>query len=231
MLKGLANPKLLDSYSAERVPVVRAMLGLSTKLLDQTFSKSKADQAVAWNRSRNLSQLGVNYRWSPLVIDSEIPEDRKAAMKDGEEAYGRIEDNVALRAGDRTPDAPGLRDTNGQTTRVFDEISSSMHTALIFSSTLGSTDGILNILAKWPANTVRAIVILPQGETRNEQHVRHSAKVLVDSDGHAYTGFLSHRSVSEGQTTVVLIRPDCIVGAFVQVEAGIDDYRRRVFGS
>ena len=79
--QGLATPSLLSSYTSERVPVIQDMLQKSTKMLDQVLTtKANDHNTPAFNskRPRGLDQLGVNCRWSKIVVDENRPYDEKA---------------------------------------------------------------------------------------------------------------------------------------------------------
>ena len=137
--KGYAAPSLLDTYTEERAPVIAEMLKKSTKLFDEA-QRVKADGTnveQAWHRGSELHMLGVNCRWSSIVLDERTPKESIPV-----DPYGvtRIDPNVSLlRAGERAPDAPGLQvvgagDSDGQeTTSLLDIFGPSYHTALIFS--------------------------------------------------------------------------------------------------
>ena len=66
VLKGEAAPSLLSSYSIERGPIVAHVLGLSSYLHDLIINSSGMSP---FERPMELRQLGVNYRFSPIVID------------------------------------------------------------------------------------------------------------------------------------------------------------------
>jgi 2-polyprenyl-6-methoxyphenol hydroxylase and related FAD-dependent oxidoreductases len=87
-----ADAALLDTYEEERRPVAAAMLGLSTRLLDE---QKKGEM----RRGREVRQLDIGYPDSSLVLQS------------GER-------RAILRAGDRAPDAP-VRGAAGQPVRLF----------------------------------------------------------------------------------------------------------------
>ncbi|KAF8891790.1 FAD binding domain-containing protein [Infundibulicybe gibba] len=144
--KGLAPASLLDTYTEERIPVIAEMLGVTTELLKKTFKKEH-DQS-AWDRTGCLLQLGVNYRWSSIVVDEQskdyIPSgddtngDQKQVVQfDDVDPYGKRTDG-RLRAGDRAPDACDLFDPRtGTTTRLFNIFGPTHHTVVHFS-----TDGL-----------------------------------------------------------------------------------------
>ncbi|HEY9254064.1 MAG TPA: FAD-dependent oxidoreductase [Stenotrophomonas sp.] len=92
VLRG-ADDSLLDSYEEERRPIAQAMLGLSTKLLDNA---QRGDN----RRGREVQQLDLGYRDGSLCLTSTLGEGR-------------------LRPGDRAPDAL-LRGAGGQPRRLFD---------------------------------------------------------------------------------------------------------------
>ena len=86
-----ADPALLDTYEAERLPIAADVLGLSTRLTTRTFEDRGAD-------GERALQLGVTYRGGPL-----------APSGSGE----------GPQAGDRAPDAP-LRDAGGAPVTLLD---------------------------------------------------------------------------------------------------------------
>lgn len=69
--KGLSPMSLLDSYNEERLPVIAEMLNQTTTLLNQTF-RSRRPESAAWIKGGSLLQLGVNYRWSSIILDSTL---------------------------------------------------------------------------------------------------------------------------------------------------------------
>ena len=100
---------LLGTYSEERVPVIKQMLERTTELLNKTLSAKKEDDnaiSAAWNRPRALLQLGVNYRWSSIVLDERHPY-TLGKKSNALDSYGD-EGITDFHAGDRAPDSPGL---------------------------------------------------------------------------------------------------------------------------
>ncbi|KAI6096480.1 FAD binding domain-containing protein [Pisolithus croceorrhizus] len=118
--KGLSPASLLDTYTAERLPVIAEMLGVTTEMHKLMFDgsgvkrtpqsiadvdgNSESDLERGMRRGNNVYMLGVNYRSSPIVVDEFTP---APGASDAHSAYGEIQEGV-LRAGDRAPDAPGL---------------------------------------------------------------------------------------------------------------------------
>ncbi|KAI6117275.1 FAD binding domain-containing protein [Pisolithus croceorrhizus] len=121
--KGFSPASLLDTYTAERLPVIAEMLGFTTEMHKVMFGGSgvehtpqsiaddddkskgaKSDLDRRLRRTNNMYMLGVNYRSSPIVVDEFAPASEASAAHG---AYGEIQEGV-LRAGDRAPDAPDL---------------------------------------------------------------------------------------------------------------------------
>jgi hypothetical protein len=88
-----APDALLDSYEQERRPVAAEVLGLSTRLLDET-------RRGIMRRGREVKQLDLGYPDTSVSF---------ASSKTG----------ACVIAGDRAPDAP-MRGAAGQTRRLFD---------------------------------------------------------------------------------------------------------------
>ncbi|HEU4363251.1 MAG TPA: FAD-dependent monooxygenase [Mycobacterium sp.] len=70
-----ADPQLLDSYQAERLPIAQWTLGVSTESLhqlDSDLTDGKFD-GIAATASRDVHQLRLGYPWSPLAVDASGP--------------------------------------------------------------------------------------------------------------------------------------------------------------
>ncbi|WP_030609529.1 FAD-dependent oxidoreductase [Streptomyces sclerotialus] len=104
VLRHGAPDTLLDTYEAERRPVAAGILETSTRL----------HRSRSWRRGRDLHQLTLHYRDSPLT---------------GEHRTGLGPD--ALRAGDRAPDAP-CTTPDGTPFRLFDAFRGPHFTLLAF---------------------------------------------------------------------------------------------------
>ncbi|KDQ12569.1 hypothetical protein BOTBODRAFT_56631 [Botryobasidium botryosum FD-172 SS1] len=239
--KKLASPSLLSTYSYERLPVIAEMLSVSTRLLNlnvpgatggtDSLAPAIAPHAAegtgatpkAWTRGPHLRQLGVNYRWSTIVVD----ERTQAVEGDIDDAYG-LKGGI-LRAGDRAPDAPGLLDVQKEITiTLHGEFSPTLHTALIFAQQDGSINPDIlrafdsyNALAHTNSPLVQAIVLYPSAPPSHSRGNLPASKALVDRDGHAYGGYAIG---ADGPAYVVIVRPDGVVGAIVAGADGIERY-------
>ncbi|WIY06252.1 FAD-dependent oxidoreductase [Amycolatopsis mongoliensis] len=106
-----ASPALLDTYEAERRPVAAGVLALSNALFRQAIEQ----KGIPARRTASTTQLDVGYRDSALARD-----DR--------------DETARLRAGDRAPDATGLKTAEGER-RLFDLTRGGHFTLLDFGAT------------------------------------------------------------------------------------------------
>ncbi|KDQ10916.1 hypothetical protein BOTBODRAFT_163427 [Botryobasidium botryosum FD-172 SS1] len=236
--KNVASPALLSTYESERMPVIAEMLNLSTNLLKLTSDKSTMASALApgapaaagpsadgWTRDHKLRQLGVNYRWSTIVVDERTP---PVAGEIGD-VYGS---GVGIvRAGDRAPDAPGL--IHDTTTTLFKEFSPTVHTVIVFGAKDGSVPlQTLRALASYNARAradsplVRSIIVLPSALAPYTCGPPPTSKTLVDRDGHAHK---EYAIAADGPAYVIIVRPDGVIGAIVEGAEGITKYFSGIF--
>jgi hypothetical protein len=203
---------LLDSYETERLPVVRDMLFRTTELLKKTAAYKTQDGADVkhMRRPQILHQLGVNYRWSPVVVDEQPQTEEEVSG-----AY-RTEDSSILRAGDRAPDSPGIVGEEKQT--LFDIFKPTRHTVLLFSD----DDETLDVLKKVPTGAIYTVRVVSRDETSSSG----VDAVFVDCDGHVRTFY---PPAANGFKTII-IRPDGVVGAIIKGKEGTERYLKVVFG-
>ena len=213
--KGLSPPSLLDSYTAERLPVIAEMLNITTGLLNKMHKATTIEGAM--KHGKRLNMLGVNYRASPIVVD-------EYTRAEPVGAYGDLEEGDLV-AGDRAPDASGLTlVSNGveRETTLFDVFSATYHTVLVFTPDPTRTMGTLEVLKGYPRDVIRPVVVLPQGSV-----AKTVAKVdtIVDQGGHAYRAYLAVK----GARKVVIVRPDGVAGAIVHGAEGVRAYFDKIF--
>jgi hypothetical protein len=223
VVRGHAERSLLESYSAERVPVIRAMLAQTTaelKRVEQWAVKDKVAQVPA-----DFTQLGVHYKDSALVFD-EFGEDAPVKEPTGLASFavkGR-----QLRAGNRAPDASGLvvlsGTDKGSETTLFDGFNLSTHTALVFVSLGVPSSSVTEaIAALQPARTAGLFrVVVVHTTSRPDVAIAEGVDCeLLDSAGHAMAAYAPDRL---GPFAVAIIRPDQVIGAFTSSPAGIHRY-------
>ncbi|OCH86673.1 hypothetical protein OBBRIDRAFT_838007 [Obba rivulosa] len=221
--KGLSAPSLLSTYNEERLPVITEMLKKTTRLQNKLATAKSHDESV-WSRDALLLQLGVNYRWSSIVVDERAKSED--APNQPLDVYGELSHD--LRAGDRAPDAPGLHKIRGpdsvdETTSLFRIFGCSYHTVLIFTSDGEGLEAILGAVKRYPADALCVALIVPKGGPA--QSSADVDLVLLDQDGHAFTGY----GVSHDETTVVIARPDGVVGGILLRAEGVERYFGGIF--
>ncbi|KAH9912833.1 FAD binding domain-containing protein [Fomitopsis serialis] len=228
--RGLASPALLKTYEAERVPVVAEMLSLSTQLHSLAFNRPRASTLDAGEELRNdkvmfrprqLLQLGINYRWSPIVLEARAGEDDTSANN----PYGQ--ESSKLRAGDRAPDATPLVDadnTPGGVITLHSTFSTEHHTILAF---LSATDTLAHLkpLTEYVDGGLARISVVHKSVLGREMRPKDS-RALVDVEGTAHAGYDVH---GDGLSFVV-VRPDGIIGAYTHDVADIGRYFAAVRG-
>ncbi len=204
------------------------MLDSTTVLLDRTLeakvnSEDPESFKSAWKRPETFHQLGVNYRWSSIVIDEHQPfvDNGKGSASN---AYGNQSDCI-LHAGDRAPDAPGLVGSVSETS-LFDIFKPSQHTALLFTPKPDEAKDALSALGAWPKGTLWKVIILPKGVDVGQLEFSGADLVLEDKQGHAYSAY--GKVVEEGYP-VLVIRPDGVIGAISKGVDGLKRYYRGIF--
>jgi hypothetical protein len=213
--KRRAAAALLDSYDAERQPVIREMLNFTNTIFASNLS-SMATGAAWQQRPLSVRQLGVHCRWSPVVFD-ELQTDELvlssalSVYADGADQDGR------LHAGDRAPEAPGLIDAqSGERTSVFALFSPARHTTLIFDPALAPA-----VASAFPQDAVRVVVVLPPGSA-----FQGTGEAYTDAEGHA-----AHFYGVEHDVKAAIVRPDGYVGALVKSAEGVKAFCEKVFGA
>ena len=171
-------------------------------------------------------QLGVNYRWSKIVVDERYEE-----VATEQNAYGTQEQ--AVRAGDRAPDAPALeclfaREGLKPVSTLFDIFDPTKHIALVFQDGAPeATSAFLSSLSKFAEGSLWTVLILPASAEYDACVNEQIDYVFRDFEGHAHNGY--GLDVSSVSPSAVIIRPDAHVGAFAISAAGIDRYRSLLF--
>ncbi|PSR72697.1 hypothetical protein PHLCEN_2v11392 [Hermanssonia centrifuga] len=227
--KGVANTSLLDTYTEERLPVIAEMLGRTSALFEEKKAARANNFKDAKAHPKVFHQLGVNCRWSSIVVD-EQPGAAAAKTVEASGAYLDLEDTpTILYAGDRAPDAPGLVRVGGdanETTSLFKTFDCTRHTALLFTSSLGNLEPVLEALKICPAGFMQTVAILPQA-SETPAKIGGVDLTMVDKDGHASAGY---PPAAKGYP-IVLVRPDGTVGAVVRDAEGVKQYLEGVFAA
>ncbi|KAL1695604.1 FAD binding domain-containing protein [Schizophyllum commune] len=214
--KKLAPPTLLATYTSERLPVIAAMLQKTTALFSKTLALFKQGAGAAaddaekeWQRTRSeMEQFGVNYRGSEIVLDERNP------LADAvPSAYGS--GDGVLRAGDRAPSAPVRCASDAGTQKLFDVLGCEKHTVLVFTEKEGAVQAVIDAAKLLPKGVAEVIVVAPEGQFVGAV----DAKILWDVDEKAASIYqVDH------EQTIVVVRPDGVIGAIVLDAEGIARY-------
>ncbi|WP_327115767.1 FAD-dependent monooxygenase [Streptomyces sp. NBC_01341] len=182
VLRGRAEPALLDTYEEERLPVAAWTLDITSDRLRATLEAIRRpggglDSAI----TRETTGLDRGYRWSSLA----------APGGDGE-----------LRSGDRAPDAPCHHARTGTPTRLFRAFAGPHITVLGFGP---ASEGTLRRVREAHGDAVRTCRVYDAGATGAETAAA-GPDALHDRKGLARTAY------GAVEDTVVVIRPDNHVG-------------------
>ncbi|KAI5999441.1 hypothetical protein EDC04DRAFT_2612177 [Pisolithus marmoratus] len=199
--KSFSPASLLDTYAAERLPVIAEMLGYTTKMHKLMFDESgtgctppsiaddnetsknvKSNLECGMRCGKNMFMLGVNYHTSLIVIDD-------LGVPAVQLAYEEIQEGI-LQAGDHAPDAPGLisyyishgsqsaislRSKTTASTHMFDIFTLMHHTVIVFTPAFIDPfmQFVLTILQQVvPKELVRGVVVLPGSSSQLDGSVK-----------------------------------------------------------
>jgi hypothetical protein len=172
-----------------------------------------------------LLQLAVNYRWSDIVFDERGPAGEDAKLT----AYG-IEGQVEVHAGDRAPDAPVTTFSRDESTTLHGIFTPTKHTALVFVSEEDAKEpeAILSIeksLQSYRDSDLVGTYFVADSAQAAELVARAipNGMVLLDDGGHA------RQAYGVSRQSIIIIRPDEVVGAYVFGAEGVNSYLARVF--
>jgi hypothetical protein len=228
---GHASQGLLETYADERIPVIAEMLNMSTNLHYFVFGKPIAstldgaiggsvekktdvDTETAMQRPKTLLQLGMNYRWSPIVLETREHGDVDVAK----DPYGQQTDR--LRAGDRAPDAVVssiLKDAGPQDTTLHKFHDLRRHIILVFARSANILSQLKEVLTPirelFDKDLATLAVVLPQSvDIDTPSHLPHDRlHVLCDKEGGARRAY--DLDLAGSEDTYVIVRPDGAIGA------------------
>lgn len=200
------------------------MLRQTSGLFKSDFAKDREKQDKlpfsGWASNKALFMLGINYRWSQIVFDERGPNGLSEETLKAH-AYGGHE--TKLGAGDRAPDAPGFRRINSdREVSLFDILNPTKHTVLIFL-TDKNFDMAEEILKMIPREISFIIAVI--GPERKEEPQIKADLFLNDSSGYAHKYYYA----ADGNSTVIIIRPDGYIGGICKSVYGVKQYYSRIF--
>ncbi|CAM6115767.1 unnamed protein product [Calypogeia fissa] len=208
VLKGKADPKLLDTYTDDRLPVIRDVLSRTDGLTDVIGSKNRTFRSVfslvtPWvlgmdlvqrSATETMSQLALNYRSSPISVSN------------GKKISGR-----EIQAGDRIPNVKKVKVVTMVIRKEGEETSESEHESL-FSVLSSDKFTLLFANLTKPKDTYRSVesTFAPWKSLMQV----YSVAPTSEQDQH-------FRRVFGTQSSLLLARPDSYA-AFVGTDQSLD---------
>lgn len=208
---GHADESLLDSYDEERRPIGRRLLQatgamsqvillrhpVADKLRDWTASLVTSLDVVQDKIRKSMSELSIHYRSSSIVTEHR-PGDWRTALTS-------LWDS-GPRAGDRAPDAAGLRTADGKQRRCFDLLAGKGHVMLFFAARADDEAAararqqrIRQLAQRYHGLVEQYTVLPPDGQAACSTH---DSSTLMDTAGEL------HRNYSVRDETLLIVRPD-----------------------
>jgi 2-polyprenyl-6-methoxyphenol hydroxylase-like FAD-dependent oxidoreductase len=241
VLKGAAAPALLDSYQAERHPVAEQVLRTSdamTRVIslrnplaravrDFVIPVAASQSFVQKRFTRDLAELSVNYRRSPIVGQS-LPSLRDALRQPGLGARAWWAFNAGPHPGDRAPDVTGLKMGAQSATRLYEALDPTRHNLLLFvgNDPMPGGDTALRDVAEMAAEgfgaLIKVLLIAPEsGRTQSWPQ----QLMVTDPDAAA------HRAYGASVPCLYLLRPDRYVGfrSLLPGRSALGGYVSRIF--
>ncbi len=215
VIRGKASDALLDTYQQERLPIARQVLASTDQRTKIFFARNGA---VRWLRDRvvipllkrafvqqrlfwAVSELGINYRSSPLSQSSQGARTGRSGRK--------LWPRQAPHPGDRAPDGRCLRHPGLSATSLFAEFRGTRSHLLLFAGPAASgVDANLAQIARRVEERLR-------GEIKTHLVVRAWEKlanldwdgsILLDPEGKLHTRYGAEVA------SLYFIRPDGYVG-------------------
>jgi 2-polyprenyl-6-methoxyphenol hydroxylase-like FAD-dependent oxidoreductase len=248
--KEQGSPLLLDSYTAERAPVARALLQVTdaaTRGMQDLFTiynpaaQSLRDAMLRFvtsvglvqrRVSRNLSMLDVGYRKSPIVgqnHSTRLSTDHEPG--DSISLRDWLDFGHGPRPGERAFDGALVDETGQDATRLFQLFSGRQHTLLLFGGLMNSDESYARLaaieawaLARYP-DLMRSYFVQIVPRPGDPPSILRDGPMLFDKDA------LLHQAYGARGECLYLIRPDGYVGYRGQPadQLKFADYLSRIF--
>ncbi|MFN8447985.1 MAG: FAD-dependent monooxygenase [Anaerolineae bacterium] len=193
VIRGLADPSLLDSYEAERAPVADAVLRLAGQLTTMLTLTSPVSQQLRNHLMPVLSGLGeVQHQ---IAVQDAATEHYLSQQPDCERVSSRAVWHVRFaggpRAGDRAPNAGLLQAADGSALRHYDLLRGVHHTLMSCLAVLEPDAtrwhylaGIAHAVREQHGELIQTYIIVDGASTPDE--LAESADVLLDTEGAAH---------------------------------------------
>ncbi len=231
--RGRAGEALLDSYNAERRPIALSVLRNTDAMTRMVTLRGEVPRHVrdhviglvgelGFVRRRaahQLSELGINYRSSPIVAEDRAGLWSALGHADWPALRGALDFGAAPHPGDRAPDV----ELTGTPSRLFDALADTRHSLLLFPGATGSNDALKNVAILVVSSYADVIHLLQVDHGGGP--VLDGADLLHDPDG------ALHRRYGAAGPCLYLIRPDGHVAYRAQPPdaAKLSTYLKKIF--
>ncbi|KIK42075.1 hypothetical protein CY34DRAFT_759428, partial [Suillus luteus UH-Slu-Lm8-n1] len=212
VVKGIPPLALLKTYDEERLPVIQRMVDLVGGLHNKP------------SRPHQLVMLGINYRWSSIVLDKRSYPQLASNGDLKNLAYTDYPGELLV-AGDRAPNAPDLVTGVNHVTSLFDLLSTVRHTVLLFSSAAKSESVSSiqhSVQYSFPDGQQKILMVYPSSPLEYGYD-----NAVFDRNGFAHTAYKVKKD--DNHPTVVIIRPDGIIGAIGFGANDVEEYSSLIF--
>ncbi|MEW6304884.1 MAG: FAD-dependent monooxygenase [Verrucomicrobiota bacterium] len=226
--KGAGQPRILDSYQAERQAVARALLAATAKTTRVATLRHPVVQAIR-NRvagfltgfdvvqsrlTRGLAMIGLNYRKSPIVAEHRagITNINFAGVQGTEEPNFAqwLDFGGGPHAGDRAPDAGVRVRTSEEIVPLYQLLQGTQHNLLLFDGFSATSGGyhnlreIANYFAERYPGRIQVHVAIPHAAVPPELNWHGSIILDPEWDLHCRYGAAAE--------CLYLVRPDGYIG-------------------
>lgn len=176
------------------------------------------------SRPHQLVMLGINYRWSSIVLDKRSYPQLASNGDLKNLAYTDYPGELLV-AGDRAPNAPDLVTGVNHVTSLFDLLSTVRHTVLLFSSAAKSESVSSiqhSVQYSFPDGQQKILMVYPSPPLEYGYD-----NAVFDRNGFAHTAYKVKKD--DNHPTVVIIRPDGIIGAIGFGANDVEEYSSLIF--
>lgn len=210
--RGLADPTLLDSYEAERIPVADAVLGLAGRLTTMLTLTNPVTQQLRNHLMPMLSGLGA-VQHQIAVQDSQLSIVYDSSPIVSEYHQGRLGPARFAggpKAGDRAPDSGPLQAADGTAVRLYDLLRGVHHTLVLFGGPEPAAATWQDLIAIGQATgeqlgaSIRTYIVVDGTSIPDE--LAGESGALLDTEAAA------HHRYQADLPTLYLIRPDGYIG-------------------
>ncbi len=222
VLRHGASEQLLDSYHAERHPIVMGMFRANNRLTSMVFGRNRLVRTIIRKQLHmlrlprlNLRNTGGSSQISVAYLDSPITLRLDGAMG---WFWKRFADRGAVLGGERVP-CPALPVPSLGASHLYDLLESKRHTLLVFEHADPTVSAWTSRLASEHAEWLQVLCFSSDNSAKGPGYYLDPEKKIAAAFG-ARNG------------CAVLVRPDAfIAGRFTHVtETKIDSYRRLLLG-